>query len=295
MMDIASKGSQPHVDSLISEIKRLDLTENVMELEAYGFTVIPPSKTGIKEEWIARLRKAILTTVERRHELDLSDWETRTSEMPALMKTWQLIAEDDVFAEAALQPAGLAMARWLCGQRVSMVGHTLIAKGPSPADRPWTQTLHNDLHGVPGGGDICHGCNVSILATDYAGVDDGPTILSPGSHHFARAPSAEDMQRPCLPLEGEAGSIAVWNDFTWHGALPRKNPGLRLTLVQQFMRPYMRPLQMWRESDLASGQIEQYPELRKVLGLDNPYPFHEEIEKLGEFAWFMEAGTNRFA
>lgn len=294
-MDIASKGAQPHVDSLIDEIKRLDLTENVMELEAYGFTVIPPSKTGITEEWIARLRKAILTTVERRHELDLSDWETRTSEMPMLMKTWELIAEDDVFAEAALQPAGLAMARWLCGQAVSMVGHTLIAKGPTSSDRPWTQMLHNDLHGVPGGGDICHGCNVSILATDYANVEDGPTILSPGSHHFARAPLPEDMQRPCLPLEGEAGSIAVWNDFTWHGALPRKKPGLRLTLVQQFMRPYMRPLQMWRESDLAPGQLERYPELNKLLGLDNPYPFHQEIERLGEFSGFMEAGTNRFA
>ena len=294
-MDIAGKGSQPYVDSLVNEIKRLDLSENVMELEAYGFTVIPPSKSGITEEWLARLQKAILTTVERRHELDLADWETRTTDVPMLARTWELIPEDDVFAEAALQPAGLAMARWLCGQTVAMVGHTLIAKGPSPADRPWTQMLHNDMHGVPGGGDICHGCNVSILATDYASTDDGPTILAPGSHHFARAPMPDDMKRQCLPLEGEAGSIAVWNDFTWHGSMPRKNPGLRLTLVQQYMRPYMRPLQMWRDEDLAPGQLERYPELRKVLGLDHPYPYHQEIENVGEFVWFMEAGTNRFA
>lgn len=296
-MDIAAKGAHPYADSLVNEIKRLDLSEHVMELEAYGFTVIPPSKTGITDDWVARLRNAILRTVERRGGVDLSDWETRETEIPVAqnLRTWELLPEDDVFAEAALQPAGLAMARWLCGQTVSMVGHTLIAKGPTPADRPWTQVLHNDLHGVPGGGDICHGCNVSILATDYASTDDGPTILAPGTHHFARAPSPEDMQRPCLPLEGEAGSIAVWNDFTWHGAMPRKNAGLRLTLVQQYMRPYMRPLQMWREEDLAPGQLERYPELRKVLGLDHPYPFHQEIEKTGEFVWFMGAGTNRFA
>ncbi len=223
-MDIAGKGSQPYVDSLVNEIKRLDLSENVMELEAYGFTVIPPSKSGITEEWLARLQKAILTTVERRHELDLADWETRTTDVPMLARTWELIPEDDVFAEAALQPAGLAMARWLCGQTVAMVGHTLIAKGPSPADRPWTQMLHNDMHGVPGGGDICHGCNVSILATDYASTDDGPTILAPGSHHFARAPMPDDMKRQCLPLEGEAGSIAVWNDFTCTALCRERTP-----------------------------------------------------------------------
>ena len=69
------------------------------------------------------------------------------------------------------------------------------------------------------------------------------------------------MQSQVVALEGEAGSIAVWNDFTWHGSTPRKKPGLRLTLVQQYMRSYMRPLQQWREEDLAPGQLERYPEL----------------------------------
>ena len=62
-MDIASKGTQPFLDPLIQEIKRLDLSEHVMELEAYGLTVIPPSKSGITPEWNARLRDAILRTV----------------------------------------------------------------------------------------------------------------------------------------------------------------------------------------------------------------------------------------
>ena len=63
-MDIAGKGLMPHVDPLVEEIKRLDLTENVMELEAYGFTVIPPAKTGISAKWIRRLRDAIIGTVD---------------------------------------------------------------------------------------------------------------------------------------------------------------------------------------------------------------------------------------
>lgn len=294
-MDIAGKGSQPYVDSLVNEIKRLDLTENVMELEAYGFTVIPPSKSGITPEWTARLRDAILGTVERRGDMDLSDWETRTTEVPIMTKGWELLPEDDVFAEAALQPAGLAIARWLCGQTASMVGHTLITKAPSPSGKSWSQALHSDLHGVPAGGDICHGCNVSILATDYTSADDGPTILVPGSHHVARAPLPEEMNTKSVALEGEAGSIAVWNDFVWHGSMPRKNPGLRITLVQQYFRSYMRPIHMWREEDLAPGQLERYPELRKVLALDHPYPFHQEIEHPEAFAWFMQAGTNRFA
>ena len=104
-MDIAAKGSQPYVDSIVNEIKRLDLTENVMELEAYGFTVIPPSKTGITPEWVGRLRDAIIGTVERRGNMDLSDWQTRITDVPYMAKNWELIPEDDVFVEAALQPA----------------------------------------------------------------------------------------------------------------------------------------------------------------------------------------------
>ena len=306
-MDIASKGTQPFLDPLIQEIKRLDLAEHVMELEAYGFTVIPPSKSGISKEWNTRLRDAILQTVERRGDVDLSDWETRTEEVPvaAMLKSWELLPEDDMFAEAALHPVGLALARWLCGQSVLLGGHTYITKGQTPGyadERPAKLggNLHSDAHGVPAGGDICHECNVSFLTTDYVSSDDGPTILVPTSHKFARAPSPNearpsDMQLPCVTLEGEAGSIAVWNGFTWHGTYPRKNPGLRVTLVQRFMRSYMRPLHEWREEDLAPGQLERYPELRKVLALDHPYPFHEENLRMEGYGPFIQAGTDRFA
>ena len=309
-MNIESKGTQPFLDPLIKEIKRLDLSENVMELEAYGFTVIPPSKSGISQEWNARLRDAILGTVERRGGVDLSDWETRTEEVPldAMLKSWELMPEDDMFAEAALHPVGLALARWLCGQSVCLGGHTYITKAQTPGraegqeeeSKRVSGNLHNDVHGVPAGGDICHECNVSFLTTDYKSKDDGPTILVPASHKFARAPSADearpsDTQLPCVALEGEAGSIAVWNGFTWHGTHPRKNPGLRVTLVQSFMRSYMRPLHLWREEDLAPGQLERYPELRKVLALDHPYPFHAVNDRIEGYGPFMQAGADRFA
>ena len=309
-MDIASKGTQQFLDPLIQEIKRLDLSEHVMELEAYGFTVIPPSKSGITKEWIGRLRDAILHTVERRGDVDLSDWETRTAGVPleAMIESWELMPEDDMFAEAALHPVGLTMARWLCGQSVYLGGHTYITKGPTPGHAEGSKdapaklggNLHNDVHGVPGGGDICHECNVSILATDYSSLDDGPTILVPASHKLARAPSPDEarpgeMQRPCVALEGEAGSIAIWNGFTWHGTYPRKNPGLRVTLVQSYMRSYMRPLHLWREEDLAPGQLERYPELRKVLALDHPYPFHATNDRIEGYGPFMQTGTDRFA
>ena len=310
-MDIASKGTQPFLDPLIQEIKRLDLSEHVMELEAYGLTVIPPSKSGITAEWNARLRDAILRTVERRGGIDLSDWETRTEEIPveAMTETWQLMPEDDMFAEAALHPVGLTMARWLCGQRVYLGGHTYITKGMSVPVEGQNQNsdpemlggyLHNDVHGVPAGGDICHECNVSFLTTDYNSKEDGPTVLVPTSHKFARAPSPNDAmpsqtQLPRVALEGEAGSIAIWNGFTWHGSHPRTNPGLRITLVQSFMRSYMRPLHLWREEDLAPGQLERYPELRTVLALDNPYPFGSANDRMEGYAPFMQSGTDRFA
>ncbi len=83
--------------------------------------------------------------------------------------------------------------------------------------------------------------------------------------------------------------------YTWHGTYPRKNPGVRVTLVQSYMRSYMRPLHLWREEDLAPGQLERYPELRKVLALDHPYPFHATNDRIEGYGPFMQTGTDRFA
>ena len=78
---------------------------------------------------------------------------------------------------------------------------------------------------------------------------------------------------PVVPLQGKAGSLAIWHGGTWHGSVPRSREGLRITLAQNWMRSYMKPIHQW--DDAPAELLEQHPELTHILGLDSLYPYRE--------------------
>jgi ectoine hydroxylase-related dioxygenase (phytanoyl-CoA dioxygenase family) len=209
---------------------------------------------------------------------------------------WNLLEEDEVFVEAATNPVQLALVRWLLGQSAIFSGHTWIIKGRD--SRPLN--LHSDSHGIPpGAGQIAHMCNASWLCTDYAGADDGPTVFVPGSHKYGRATlpheaNLAETPMKTLPLIAKAGSLAIWNGATWHGSVPRTKDGLRVTLVQNFMRSYMRP-QHLHDRETSPQLRQKYPELDRVLGKPL-YPYIDPQNPDGQRVPIMiRTGTDPFA
>ena len=298
-MDIAAKGTQPSLDPLMEDLERYDLLKHALELEAYGLTLIPREKMGVDASFPTRLHDAILRTCEKRNGIDFNDSESDSKEVrgKSFMNSWYLLQEDEVFVEAALNPQVLTMARWLCGQSAILAGHTWIIK-------PETKHglgLHSDAHGIPpGGGHIAHVANLSWLCTDYGSANDGPTVFVPGSHRYGRAtlPHESDIEKtpfPTVSLEGEAGSLAVWHGSTWHGSMPRSNPGMRVTLVQVFMRMHMRPIHNWQREEISSNLLTKYPELERVLGLESLYPYKEHNDHPERVGPFMKTGTDPYA
>ena len=88
-----------------------------------------------------------------------------------------------------------------------------------------------------------------------------------GSHKFGRATLphetftlGDDNGFQTFPLIGKAGSLALWNGAVWHASLPRHKPGLRVTLVQNYFRTYMRPQAMY-DRQLPAEFLEANPEL----------------------------------
>ena len=295
-MTIAELGTSPNTDAVMRELERLDLVQHALELDAYGVTIIPPEKMRVSEEFVHRLRGSIIRTCERRNDIELGDYRTSTTKGAALGRnSWYLLNEDDVFAEAATNASGLAIARWLLGRSAVLAGHTWIIKPPTSHDL----NLHSDAHGIPpGGGHIAHVANLSWLCTDYSGPEDGPTVFVPGSHRYGRATLPHEQNLANTPyrtitLNGEAGSLAVWHGATWHGSTPRTNPGLRITLVQVFMRMHMRPIHMW-EGEVDPALVERFPELATILG-NHLYPYREHNDHPERVAPFMRTGTDPFA
>ena len=273
-MNISEYGASPHVDPIMQDLVRYDLCNHALELEAYGMTVVPPEKARLSHGFANRLRDAIVRTYEKRGDVVVGDPATATS-APRLDNYFYMIEEDDVFVEAATNPVALTLVRWMLGQSAMLDIQAWIMKaagGQSP-------NLHIDAAGVPpGAGSIAHMCNVSWLCTDYEGADDGPTVFVPGSHKLGRAPLAheanvETSPFKTFPLLGKAGSVAIWNGVTWHGAVARTKPGLRVTLVQTYARSYMRTSVNYN-GRLSPQMLQKYPELERLIGKPL-YPFDD--------------------
>ena len=302
-MDISEYGVSPHADPIVRDLEKYDLLQHAVELKAYGMTVVPPEKMGVDSGFVERLRGALLRTCEKRSGVRIDDHTTDEPDIREMgARSWYLLHEDEAFAEAATNPRMLALVRWLCGQSACLTAQTWILKPPAEKVEPNPRVgLHSDAHGIPpGGGHIAHVVNASWLCTDYAGAEDGPTVFVPGSHLYGRATlpheatmtMGEDAPFPLVPLIGKAGSLALWHGGIWHGSTPRSNPGLRITLVQVFMRMHMRPHHFWE--DVPPAFLEKYPELNRVLG-EPGYPFKESIDNMEGVLQFMKTGTDPYA
>ena len=57
-----------------------------------------------------------------------------------------------------------------------------------------------------------------------------------------------------VPVQAPAGSLAMWPGFTWHGAIARSEPGLRISLVLVWARAFMKQVNQWREGGMQLGQ-----------------------------------------
>jgi len=294
---LSDYGVYPDVDKLMVEISRFGLLEHIVELQAYGMTIVPPDKMQAGDGFVERLRDAIIRTCEKRNQCELGDYRTAKASITELGKnSWDLLAEDDVFVEAAINPVCVTLVRWLLGQSAVFSGQTWIIKGQGDDGLG----LHSDSHGIPpGAGHIAHMCNASWICTDYAEAEDGPTVFVPGSHHYGRATLPHEADRTnspfeVVPLIAEAGSLAIWNGATWHASEKRTNAGLRVTLVQNYMRSYMRPQHNY-EQDMSPQLLEKYPELERLIG-KALYPYEDsQNPDRSRIAPFMRTGTDPFA
>ena len=148
-MDIADYQTSPYVDPLVKELEEYGLMKHVVELEAYGLTVVPPEKMAVADDFADRLRDAIIRTCEKRNGIKIREYkeanpavesgtgvesaaESAASAVagPGEMgkNSWFLMEEDEVFVEAATNPRVLALVHWLCGQSATLTGHTWIMK-----------------------------------------------------------------------------------------------------------------------------------------------------------------------
>jgi ectoine hydroxylase-related dioxygenase (phytanoyl-CoA dioxygenase family) len=212
----------------------LGLEANLAELDTYGLTVVEPAKVAPRE-FTERLLKCVLEIAGKRDALSGTGGEGRPGQYKGVGQLlYYLLFEDRIFEEALLNPTVLSLITYLLGDSCLLSSVTGMIKGQN-AER---SVLHTDNGMIPSPfPPYAQVANATWILTDYS-RENGSLLFVPGSHRLCRhpSPSERDDESTMVAVEAPAGSLVVWHGNLWHGAFPKRTPGLRVNLIFLFCR-----------------------------------------------------------
>jgi hypothetical protein len=275
------------IEELWGEIRTLGLESYVAELDTLGYTVVPPA-VAFPDGLPDRLLEAVLDVAERRTGTrpdlltnSVAEQSAKAAGGMPLGDTMPfLLQEGRPFEEALMNPALLALVTHLCGRSVVLSAMFSSIKGPNPVTLP----LHADNRLPAPLPPYAVVCNATIALTEYTRAG-GCLAVVPGSHRHSYPPQGREAQlgpggNPnARPVECAPGSLLVWHGNTWHGAYPRSDPGLRVSLVQYFSRPQLRTLDDLRDQ-MSEESLDRNPPRFAVLtqqGLADGYASASDV------------------
>jgi ectoine hydroxylase-related dioxygenase (phytanoyl-CoA dioxygenase family) len=124
-------------------------------------------------------------------------------------------------------------------------------------------SYHQDFPRVLGG----HVASVNCLfAIDPFSVDNGATLVVPGSHQRPGRPNPASLASAAVPIECPAGSMVVFDSTLWHAAGHNVSGRDRLAINHQFTRSFIKQ-QIDYVRALGPAAIEaQPPRTQQLLG-----------------------------
>ncbi len=267
-MEIGDWQATAELNTVVRQARELGLERNLFELEAFGFTVVPPETLdagdlpGRMFDATMRLCAEVDGGGGRMTGPGKADWEYSHF-------LHYLIGRDPVFVEAVMHPVTLTLARYLLGTSCRLFTTSTFVKRGKASSTP----LHVDSQGnAPPLYPFSVVCNISWILTDYT-EENGTFAIVPGSHRYCRHPTQSEWPKVmggtgeniCIPVEAKAGSLIVFTGNTWHGAYPKTDPILRAHVVTGFCRNYLLPAENYREfpEDIVD---EHGPEFARLLG-----------------------------
>ena len=246
-----------------AEIQELDLEENVADLETNGYTILPPGKAA-PIEFTERLRDTVLRLAENGKESGVA------INHPVILHS---VPRDPIFEEVLQARRPLCLVNYLLGYRAKLSLSSSVLKGRG-AEGVMFHADHSTK--IPPPWTVAQYSNISWLLTDYT-RDNGAICVVPGSHRrganppdsFVNAQDHEDVE----VIEVPAGSVIVFHGSLWHGSVPRKNKGERLTFLSLFCRDHIQSQEAYWVSTTPE-MLERNPRrFATLMGLTSQYPW----------------------
>ncbi|MDA1300706.1 MAG: phytanoyl-CoA dioxygenase family protein [Proteobacteria bacterium] len=280
--------NDPALQRILQSVESLGLTENLLELELQGYTVV---KGVLSEDRIERAKAAILRRVERNagHQVDPAT--ATAADFHGMAYQHYLIFDDPVFQEILLEPKPLAVVNYLLGE--SCVLSSMGSHFRGPGGMPLAAHADGQTDAFLTAAASIANCNYAL--TPYT-REAGALVMFPGSHLKRRQPTPHEnwtahgktimevmaeqlspaeldqvdwqIPRGGVTMEIDPGDAVIWHGNSWHAGWRREIPGVRINLAAYFCRPFMSTQE--RRGDTRHPEVfERYandPRFGKLLG-----------------------------
>jgi hypothetical protein len=245
-----------------NSIRTNGLERNVYELHTAGYTVIenalpPPHIDALSTTLLALAGEEEGQPVDRLG----GQHESRTQEVVLLLSRG-----GEPFEQLVLHPDVLPLITYLLGASCTISSVTGYVKGRGET----ALGVHSDTAYVPDPlPPYAQLANVNYCLTDYTEADGCLTVV-PGSHGYCHRPRGGEGTVEAIPIEAPAGAAIIFHGNTWHGARPRRNPGLRLTVSTLYCRIYMRPQENYAAMLAPEALDRNPPRFAELVGCSVP-------------------------
>ncbi|HIG44782.1 MAG TPA: hypothetical protein EYQ14_30230 [Gammaproteobacteria bacterium] len=284
---------------MLDELKALGLEEYVLQLEIDGLAVVPVEAHGVPLEAFDELEKLLLDraatlvgckfSVDRGPHLPL-EFQSEVGTLasisedrgePSQFLIQQLSSLDRRFRDLAVNPAAVALIRHMIGPKATRFSsHNSFIKWQGDYGYGSSLGLHADQMAMPmPWGRAALTANTNWCLSDYT-LEGGALAYVPGSHRSVSPPSFPGATQKAVPVEAPRGSMIIFHGATWHGAFPRKIPGMRISIAN-----YYRHMMVTSQEDIQ-GKFDRElandccnPELfRELAGFSDRFPYGEASE-----------------
>jgi hypothetical protein len=288
---------------LSPQIRELGLEEYVLQLEVDGLAVVPPEVHGVTEQRVDELTQLLLASAEEivgcPFDLDegpLGDIEFPVPDhvvaelagndpqgVPSQFLIQQLCSLHRSFRDLALNPVAVALIRHMIGARATRFSsHNSFVKWRGDYGYGPRLGMHCDQLALPlPWGRNALTANTNWCLTDYT-VEGGALVYVPGSHRRQRPPTFPEAVERAVPCEAPKGSLIVFHGATWHGAIPRTIPGMRLMISNYYRHLMVLPQEEFRNGfDQSLAEDCDDPALfRTLCGFDDEFPYVQQSERV---------------
>jgi hypothetical protein len=287
------------VSSRTSEvIKNYALEKYLLELEVNGLTVVPPEVHGFPLEAIDQIVELLLDyaeamtgspfSLDQGPERPLYFAEepsglTKGAREPGQFLIQQLAHKHRLFRDLAINPVAVGLMGCLIGHKeVRFSSHNSFIKWQGDFGYGPSLGMHADQTAQPlPWGRTALTSNTNWCLTEYSS-GGGCLAYVPGSHRYGTPAQFPRAVKQAVPVEAAKGSMIAFHGATWHGAFPKKTPGLRLSIAN-----YYRHQSVTSQEDLSGSFPSDLAEdchdaalFKTLCGFNDIFPYKQQSEKV---------------